>query len=317
MGYQDREYYQEDRSPGGYQLGGDLSYTWRIVILNAGVFLANFFLFAGQEKDLAYYCSVHGDTLVKPYLWFQFLTYGFAHNPQGLSHIFWNMFGLVCFGSAVEEIYGRREYLRFYLIAILWGGIFWGTRVFFADLVHLDMLAPSVRLHATMMLGASGAVTAVVLLFCLRNPFATVNLMFVLPVPAWVLGTILIVGNVLQAGQTGEARVAQAIGTVAYDVHLAGAAFAVAYFYFQWNLTRIFDFTWLSRAGTSLGKLVKPRAPLKVYDGEEDDEVAYEELETEADRILAKIASEGEGTLSKKERQTLEHYSRLMRQKHR
>ena len=93
-------------------------------------------------------------------------------------------------------------------------------------------------------------------------------------------------------------------------------AFAVAYFYFDWNLTRVLDFTWLSRAGSSLGRLMKPRPKLKVYD-EEGEDAVHRELESEADRILAKISRDGEGSLSAQERKTLEHYSRLMRQKHR
>jgi membrane associated rhomboid family serine protease len=309
MGYQDREYYQEDRTPSGFQLGGDLSYTWRIVIINAGLFLANFFLFSNdREHDLRWWLSVHGDTVIKPYLWWQFLTYGFIHSLD-IQHIFWNMFGLVVFGSAIEETYGRREYLRFYLLSILCGGVFWGLRVFLSHRLGWELLESALPLEQTMMLGASGGITALTLLFCLRNPFATVNLMFVLPVPAWVLGMIVIIGDVFQVGQ--------AVGTVAHDVHLCGALFAIAYFYFHWNLTRALNFSWLSRATNSLGKLVKPRPKLRVFEGDEDDEGVYRELETEADRILVKISHDGEGSLSTQERQTLERYSRLMRQKHR
>jgi len=307
MGYQDREYYQEDRSSGGYQLGGDLSYTWRIVIVNAAVFVTNLFLFGGANL-IVEYGALHGDTLVKPWFWYQFLTYGFVHSPGDIGHVFWNMFGLVIFGSSVEETYGRREYLRFYLVSILCGGLFWGTRVYLAHQFGWDTFSSDPK-YIPLLLGASGAVTAVTLLFCLRNPFATIRLMFVLPVPAWVLGTLIIIGNVFQASQ--------AVNTVAYDVHLVGAAFAVAYFYFDWNLTRVLDFSWLSRAGSSVGKLLKPRPKLKVYDEEGDDDAVHRQLESEADRILAKISRDGEGSLSAQERKTLEHYSRLMRQKHR
>lgn len=306
MGYQDREYYQEDRSPTGYQLGGDLSYTWRIVIINAGLFLANFFFFHDNPQGLTYYLSVHTETLGQPQFWYQFLTYGFVHDSTSLSHLFWNMFGLVMFGSMVEQHYGRREYLRFYLLAIVIGGLVWGIRLY-SDLLF-GSLAQADPTKLPYLLGASGGVTAVTLLFCLRFPFSTINLMFVLPVPAWVLGAIIIVSNLVQVGQ---------INGVAYDVHLTGAAFAIAYFYFQWNLTRALNFSWLNRASSSLGKLVKPRPKLRVFEGDEEDDSVYRELETEADRILMKISRDGEGSLSSQERQTLERYSRLMRQKHR
>jgi membrane associated rhomboid family serine protease len=306
MGYQDREYYQEDRTPSGVQLGGDLSYTWRIVIINCGLFLANFFLFSGVERGLTYYLSLHPSTASQPLYWYQFLSYSFVHDPNELGHLFWNMVWLVVFGNMVEQHYGRREFLRFYLLAAFVGGLFWGIRVYL-DTLYGALVQPGAS-PIPILLGASGAVTAVILLFCLRFPFATINLMLVLPVPAWVLGAITIVSNLLQVGR---------VEGVAYDVHLTGVAFAIAYYYFNWNLTRVLDFTWLSRMGSSLGKLVKPRPKLKVFEGDEDDDAVYRELETEADRILAKISHDGEGSLTAQERQTLERYSRLMRQKHR
>ncbi len=120
MGYQDREYYQEDRTPSGVQLGGDLSYTWRIVIINVGLYLANFFLFSDPARLnlLTNYLSLHADTWRQPLFWYQFLTYGFVHAPataeaSNFGHLFWNMFSLAMFGSMVEQYYGKREFLRF------------------------------------------------------------------------------------------------------------------------------------------------------------------------------------------------------------
>src|SRR5829696_5444055 len=130
MGYQDREYYQEDRTPSGFQLGSDLSYTWRIVIINAGLYLANFFLFP-ETNYFTKLLSLQADTVGHPLFWYQFVTYGFAHawatqDANNLGHLFWNMFSLAMFGGMVEQHYGRREFVRFYLISILLGGLFWG-----------------------------------------------------------------------------------------------------------------------------------------------------------------------------------------------
>ena len=52
-----------------------------------------------------------------------------------------------------------------------------------------------------MLLGASGAVTAIVLLFVFHYPTRTILLMFVLPVPAWVMGVLIIGGNLMQMGR--------------------------------------------------------------------------------------------------------------------
>ena len=82
--------------------------------------------------------------------------------------------------------------------------------------------------------GASGGVTAVTLLFCLLYPRATLLAAFLFPVPAWVVGAIIIVSNVF-----GSATNSPLTGGVAYDVHLVGAALAVGYWYFGWNFGRL------------------------------------------------------------------------------
>jgi hypothetical protein len=46
-----------------------------------------------------------------------------------------------------------------------------------------------------------------------------------------------------------------------------------------------------------------------------DPEAYYEDLDAEADQLLEKVAREGEGSLSARERRVLEAYSRRMRQK--
>lgn len=312
MGFQDREYYQDEHGPSGFQFGGDLSYTVRLVIANAAVWLIAFFLLPGDQGHrggLMDYLSMHGDTLVKPWLWYQFFTYGFAHDPDNLGHLFWNMIGLIVFGSEIERTYGKREFLRFYLVAMVFGGVLWGTRVYVSYALGLNFTEYGLEdLHRVRMLGASGAVMATTILFCLRYPFTTLYVMMVLPVPAWLVGAIYVLIDVFQAGHSE--------GTVANDVHLAGASFALLYFLRDWRLARVLSFGWLSRMGTTVKRFATSRPKLKVYDDEPDDSV-YRELETEADRILEKIAKEGENSLSNKERQTLEHYSRLMRQKHR
>jgi hypothetical protein len=48
-----------------------------------------------------------------------------------------------------------------------------------------------------------------------------------------------------------------------------------------------------------------------------DPEQYYEDLDAEADRLLAKVSSQGEASLTPDERRTLEAYSRRMRQKRR
>src|SRR5205807_4832695 len=78
-------------------------------------------------------------------------------------------------------------------------------------------------------LGASGAVTAVLVLFAFHYPSRVIYVMGVLPVPIWgfVLFSVAYDAfNFLKGYDRG----------VAVGVHLAGAAFAFAYYKRNWRL---------------------------------------------------------------------------------
>ena len=77
-------------------------------------------------------------------------------------------------GRSVEERYGKWEFLRFYLVAIVLGGIYWTIRTWNGGNQG--------------MVGASGGVTAVCMLFVFCFPRVEVLMMGVIPIPAWVLG---------------------------------------------------------------------------------------------------------------------------------
>ncbi len=46
---------------------------------------------------------------------YQLITHMFMHNTEDFSHLFFNMFGLYMFGSAIEQRIGTQKYLLFYL----------------------------------------------------------------------------------------------------------------------------------------------------------------------------------------------------------
>ncbi len=96
-----------------------------IIIINVIMVLAQFALFrTGINLD---------DTLALHYWtspdfkWWQLLTHMFMHgSPDNLNltieHIFFNMFGLFMFGSMLENIWGTKRFLIFYLICGLGAG---------------------------------------------------------------------------------------------------------------------------------------------------------------------------------------------------
>jgi membrane associated rhomboid family serine protease len=312
MGFEHRDYYREDDHSGYRGTGSDLTITYRLIITCVAVFLINLFFFSSDNKLTEEILALDGETLRKPWLWFQFLTYGFAHQPKEVGHILWNMVALFFFGSAMEQRYGRREYLRFYLVTILLGGLLWGLRTWLQmQGKYAEFLGPlSAELY-----GAEAGVTALTLLFCLHNPQQNIMLMGVLPVPAWLLGAIVILTNV---GVLFGWNIRS--GGLAADPGVMGVAFTILYFRFGWSLSDIPGLDWITSWPRYWQRLWRPRPQLKVYSrdaDDEDDDAVYVELERQADKILAKLHREGEASLSKQERQLLEKYSRIMRQKHR
>lgn len=293
MGLYDREYLQDEYHPRSGMAGARMMVT-NLLILNGGIFFLNVFVGGDQLVD---WLSVRPGDLLQPWMWWRLLTSGFVHDPTGIGHVFWNMFALFIFGRDVEWRYGRWEFLRFYLVAIVLGSVLWCVRYL---LQGTDpMLPPGVEPR---LLGASGGVTAVILLFVYNFPRRTILLMFVLPVPAWVLGVLIIFGNV--TGVLGaETR-------TAFDVHLVGAAFATGYFWLGWNLAILSPDSW--REGIRWPRLRWParkRPKLRIHDPV-DKELQQEE---EADRILAKVSRDGIESLTPQERRVLEDYSRRVR----
>jgi membrane associated rhomboid family serine protease len=294
MGLENRDYYREGTPAPG--LGG--SVVVQLVVLNCVVFLANLFLGGDQDKVVRA-LELMPQSLLHPIQWYRLLTYGFTHDPQSILHILCNMIGLYSFGRVLEDRFGWKEFLRFYLLAIVLSGLVWTARNLLLNSVLVANFGGQAVNHV--LYGASGGVTAVVLLFCLLYPRATVLLMFVVPAPAWVLGIIIVATDMLAGHGDG----------IAHDVHLTGGLFALGYWYFGWNLGRLPGMAELGKWGRSLGKSFKPRPDLRVH----DPEAHYEDLDAEGDRVLEKLNREGEQSLSRRERQILEAYSRRMRQK--
>lgn len=303
---EDRDYYREGSyRSGGIQFGSPRMVVSWLVLLNVGVFILNLLLSTQRHHHwLMTFLSLQPENLAQPWMWWRLLTYGFAHDPSGISHILWNMVGLWFFGRPVEERLGRGEFLRFYLACVLLGGIIWAVRQLVAPAAPLAVEGPSGPvIPLTLLLGASGGVTGVLILFAILFPRQTVYLHLLIPVPAWILAIIIVALNVLGAmsGQSGTA----------FDVHLVGAALAGVYGFTNLN------FRWLDFGGLQMPQMPRRQPRLRVHRPLEPEDEGDPELDAEADRILDKLHREGADSLSPKERKVLEAYSRRMRQKRR
>lgn len=134
------------------------------------------------------------------YPW-QLVTYMFLHG--GFGHLFFNMLALWMFGMEMENLWGSKRFLVFYLICGIGGGI--------SNLIIAPLVSPGVPT-----LGASGAVFGVLTAFGLLFPERPIYLYFLLPIRAkfFVAGYIILE---LIYGVSGTAS------GVAHFAHLGGA----------------------------------------------------------------------------------------------
>ncbi len=289
MGVYDRDYFQDDDGPRGFTLGGrPRMVVTNLVLATIAVFVVNLLLAGKLDEWLA----LPADLYRRPWQIYQLLTYGFLH--ADIWHIALNMFMLWMFGRVIEARLGRLEFLLYYLAAIVVSGLTW--------LVLTDVWAISRGVNIDplrQVVGASGGVTAVFLVFVLFYPRETVYLWGLVAIPAWLIGAIVI-GQDLVLAALGKS------GNTAWQAHIGGAAFAFVYLRMRWRLSRL-----LPTSGMASWKIPGRGPRLRVHDPDDEGD----ELAAEADRILAKVHREGEQSLSNRERRILERYSRQVRDK--
>jgi membrane associated rhomboid family serine protease len=294
MGIYDREYFQEEGRPSGFHLGGSQPMmVTKLVVVTCGLFIVDLFMEGGLRELL----RVHADMYRRPWEFWRLLSYGFAHG--GFWHVALNMFMLWMFGRVVETRLGRREILLFYLAAIVVSGLVW---LIATDLWLLGTAAGQADRAAEgfpAMIGASGGVTAVFLLFVLFYPRQTVYVWGLVAVPAWLIGA-LIIGQDLWLGLRGQS------GSTAWQAHLGGAAFAFLYLRLGWNFSRYVP-------SSIRWKWPRSTPRLRIHRDDDDPDT----LDAEADRVLEKLHREGERNLTARERRVLEQYSRRMRERRR
>ncbi|TWT85485.1 Rhomboid family protein [Posidoniimonas polymericola] len=298
MGIYDRDYERQPQWRDSYGGGGGLQLRFPITAVNqiVVVTLAAYFieiLFNGpRNPQTGVIPNPAIDALaLQPLGWLQapwrvyeIATYALAHSQYDLFHVLGNMFGVWMFGRELEGRFGYKEFLAYYLGAVLAGGL---------AIVAWDFATQS----PSSTIGASAGTVAVVVLFALLYPHRTVLLMFVFPIPMWVLGAFIVGNDLMRA--FGENR-----EMVSFQGHLGGAAFAAAYHFQHWRLAG-----WLP-GELSLPSL-KRRPKLRVHSEPDDDsDAAMDKLEVEVDRILKKISDHGADSLTAKEKRLMERASR-------
>ncbi len=301
MGIYDRDYYRkEGPSFLDYFTSSGQVCKW-LVVIHVVVYIVQLVTLNprpgfGEERygPFTSYLAMKPEQVFEHFQVWRLFTGMFLHGPENWLHIIWNMLFLWWFGRDLEDLYGHREFLSFYLGAGVISNFLWGVTGLWQP-VGAQPIYP-------LSLGASGAVTAVMVLCALHYPFRTILIMFVLPVPLWLWAVIRVGGDLfyfLQGVPLG----------VRISANLAGALFALLYYNLGWRFT--------SALATFAGLMRRSGRPkLRVYREEPTVAVAArsagprdEQLEAKADAILEKVSRHGIDSLTPEERGILQRVS--------
>ncbi|MFT4071896.1 MAG: rhomboid family intramembrane serine protease [Dysgonamonadaceae bacterium] len=212
--------------------GGLPTITKNIIIINFICWLAEF-VFAKRGIEIVDILGLHF-FMSQDFKLYQFITYMFMHDPNGFTHVLFNMFAVFMFGPTLENLWGSKRFLIYYTITGIGAGIIqqlaWafdyrdllthaamqvniGTGII-SQIEFFNMLPPTI--------GASGAVFGILLAFGMLFPNVQLMLLFP-PIPMkakwFVIGYGLIELFLGVANFAGD--------NVAHFAHLGGMLFGI------------------------------------------------------------------------------------------
>jgi membrane associated rhomboid family serine protease len=209
-----------------------------LIIINVLVFIAQKVLPAAViDMDAVFALHTWQSELFRPW---QFVTYMFLHSTTDFTHIFFNMFALWMFGSVLENVWGPKRFLTFYIVSGLGAALCHMMVLFFENqqlinefntwplaVQQFNADALQQRLNAATV-GASGAVFGCLAAFGYLFPNTQIYLYLLFPIKAkWFV--LMYAAVELFAAMRNSAG-----DPVAHFAHLGGALAGFLMVYF-WN----------------------------------------------------------------------------------
>ena len=214
----------EQYSPTGFRVLPPV--VKHLLIINVLLYLATFTM-NRFHIDLTDYLGLHFFK-ASDFKVYQLITYMFMHG--NFEHLFFNMFALWMFGNTLENIWGSKRFLWFYMLCGIGAGlcqevvqyIQYVTTLAQYDSVNFgggQVISMANYLNMLNTVGASGAIYGLLLAFGMMFPNSMIYLYFFVPIKAkwFVIGYAVIE---LVSGFIGG-------GNVAHFAHLGGMLFGL------------------------------------------------------------------------------------------
>ena len=289
MAYYDRPYYRDEvqRSPFSGMRGQSVV-VWLLGI-NFVVFLVDAVLRGSSRGHwLAPYFAgnFNVDQAIFGFQVWRFATYQFLHGD--FFHLLFNLIALFFFGPMLEQWWGPRRFLAFYLLCGMMGAVLFTAFVFMPGLIDVS--------RNSQLVGASGSIFGILIAAAVLFPHQRVMFMMIIPMTMRVMALFflgMVFLSLLAGGRNAGGDAAHLGGA------LLGYLLVKRPHWLNWA-----DRDWLGRLrpGEIRQKYQRKRWERHVQ--------TQRELEAEVDRILDKVQREGIQSLSGREKKTLQRATR-------
>ena len=283
------------------------------MIINVLMYLADFTL-TRFNIDLTNLLGLHF-FMASDFRIYQLVTYMFMHGSFG--HLFFNMFALWMFGNTLENIWGSKRFLLFYMVCGIGAGlcqelvqyIQYATSLSHYATVNMSGHVVTMDTYLNMMntVGASGAIYGLLLAFGMMFPNSMIYFYFLIPIKAkwFVIGYAVIE---LITGLTG-------VDNIAHFAHLGGMLFGLLLILY-WrknpagpnknfrNLRDVFQ-SWKKKSRMKYTPYQEIKVDSQVPRSDEEYNHQQAERNHKMDAILDKISKSGYASLTDEEKEFL------------
>lgn len=280
-----------------------INILYRLILINIAVFLfINLFVLFGflfnnpdVSNTVLSLFSVPSNFGRLLFRFWTIFTYMFTH--QDFWHLLGNMLWLYFLGSLLLNVIEQKDFLILYILGGLSGALFF--------IISFNVFpAFTVEKHFSILLGASGSVTAIVIAVATLIPNENIYLFGIVRIRLFIIAIFMLVYDffLLKSSNAGG-----------HFAHLGGALYG---FIFALQLKKgnnIQNF-----AHNLWGSLFERNRKIKIVknnlksNNDYDFTMNKNQIRQEIDRLLDKISLHGYNSLNKKERDFLKKYSKFL-----
>jgi membrane associated rhomboid family serine protease len=270
-----------------FRFGGPITeIVKKLLIINAGIFLLQHILDLFLAGAFEHIFGLNHVGLLDEFKIWQLFTYMFLHG--NLLHLFFNLLALWMFGGELEQRWGKKIFLQYYIFCGVGAGFF---------IAVMNFIVFTQYGYNPITIGASGAIYGILLAYGMTWPNREVLLYFLFPIKIKYLviafGLMEFLGTISSATGAG--------GTVSHIGHIGGLISGFIFIIYKRKKSRKNDSNNASKSSKLNQFLMQER--LKKKQQEIDKRIQAKNI---IDTLLEKIAKGGMSSLTHKEKSDLE-----------